>query len=122
MTRYVLHHVQLAVPPGSEPAARAFYVGLLGMEEVPKPATLAPRGGLWLALEGTELHLGVEADFRPAAKAHPAFEVDDLDRLRDRLARAGVVTRDDDLLPGRRRFYAQDPFGNRLEFVGPERA
>lgn len=115
---YRLHHVQLGIPPDSEAAARAFYVGVLGLVELPKPATLAPRGGLWLALQGTELHLGVEAEFRPATKAHPAFEVDDLGEIRARLERAGVRPVDDALLPGRRRFYATDPFGNRLEFLG----
>ncbi len=115
---YRLHHVQLAIPPGSEARAREFYVGVLGLEELPKPPTLAARGGLWLKLLGAELHLGVEQEFRPARKAHPALEVGDLDGLRTRLERAGARPQDDALLPGRRRFYADDPFGNRLEFVG----
>jgi catechol 2,3-dioxygenase-like lactoylglutathione lyase family enzyme len=119
---YRLHHIQLAIPPGGESAGRTFYVGVLGMEEIPKPATLAARGGLWLRLAGAELHLGVEAEFRPARKAHPAFEVDDLGALRDRLRGHGVPVRDDQLLPGRKRFYADDPFGNRLEFVDGEDA
>jgi catechol 2,3-dioxygenase-like lactoylglutathione lyase family enzyme len=118
MTSYRLHHVQVSVPPGSEAVARGFYVGVLGMEELPKPPALAARGGVWLRLAGTELHLGVEPGFRPAGKAHPAFEVDDLVDLRHRLELAGAQVRDDDLLPGRRRFYTEDPFGNRLEFVG----
>ena len=117
---YRLHHVQIAAPPGCESAARTFYVGVLGMEELPKPVTLAARGGLWLRLSGAELHLGVEPEFRPAKKAHPAFEVDDLDALRRRLREPGVPIRDDQLLPGRKRFYADDPFGNRLEFVDRE--
>jgi len=117
---YRLHHLQLATPVGSEDAAREFYVRLLGMEEVPKPATLADRGGLWLRLAGSELHLGVEPGFRPSAKAHPAFEVDDLDALRSRLEKASVAVQDDARLPGRRRIYARDPFGNRLEFVARE--
>ncbi len=117
---YRLHHLQLGIPPGSEAAARAFYVGVLGLVELPKPATLAPRGGLWLALQGTELHLGIESEFRPATKAHPAFEVDDLEETRARLDREGLRTVDDTLLPRRRRFYTTDPFGNRLEFVARE--
>jgi len=117
MTSYRLHHVQLAVPPGSEEAARGFYVGVLGMEEVPKPATLAGRGGLWLRLGREELHLGVEVGFRPSRKAHPAFEVEDLGTVRRRLETAGAAVQDDQLLPGRARFYTHDPFGNRLEFV-----
>jgi len=115
-----VHHVQLAIPPGQEQAARRFYVGILGLEELPKPATLAPRGGLWLRLDGAELHLGVEDGHRPSRKAHPAFEVTDFEGLRGRLREQGIALEDDELLPGRRRFYARDPFGNRLEFLAPE--
>ncbi len=115
---YRLHHVQLAAPPGSEAATRAFFVDLLGMSEVPKPPNLAPRGGIWLEIDGTQLHIGTDAKFRAADKAHPAFEVGDLDELRRRLTAHGVETWEDESLPGRRRFYARDPFGNRLEFVG----
>jgi catechol 2,3-dioxygenase-like lactoylglutathione lyase family enzyme len=105
------------MPPGEEARARAFYVALVGFREVPKPPTLARRGGLWLALDRGELHLGVEEGFRPARKAHPAFEVEGWAALRSRLAAAGSEVTDDAELPGRRRFYVQDPFGNRLEFV-----
>ncbi len=114
---YRLHHVQVGIPPGSEAAARSFYVGLLGLQEVAKPSTLVGRGGLWLALDGGELHLGVEAPHQPPVKAHPAFELADWQALKDRLKAANVPVQDDDLLPGRRRFYVRDPFGNRLEFV-----
>jgi catechol 2,3-dioxygenase-like lactoylglutathione lyase family enzyme len=110
-------HVQLAMPPGGEDAARAFYGGLLGMEETPKPAALQARGGVWFRAAAQELHLGVEADFRPARKAHPALAVDHLDRLRRHLERHGIATRDDVTVPNRSRFYCEDPFGNRLEFV-----
>lgn len=116
---YRLHHVQLAAPPGSEGAAREFFVGALGMTELPKPPNLAARGGIWLALDGAELHVGIERVFRPADKAHPAFEVRDLDDLRRRLSARGVETWEDERLPDRRRFYARDPFGNRLEFLTP---
>ncbi|HUZ80184.1 MAG TPA: VOC family protein [Thermoplasmata archaeon] len=112
-----LHHVQLAIPPGGEAAASAFYEGLLGLAPLPKPAHLAARGGLWYSLGPNELHLGVEVGFRPAAKAHPAFLVDDLEGLRRRLDEAGSRTYEDVPMPGYRRFYALDPFGNRLEFL-----
>ncbi|MFY9717409.1 MAG: VOC family protein [Thermoplasmata archaeon] len=112
-----LQHVQIAAPAGSEASARAFFVDLLGMVEVPKPPHLARRGGIWLELDGSQLHIGIDTDFRPAEKAHPAFEVDDLDALRRRLTARGVETWEDEVYPGRRRFYARDPFGNRLEFL-----
>jgi catechol 2,3-dioxygenase-like lactoylglutathione lyase family enzyme len=111
-----LDHVQLALPPGREAQARAF-AGLLGLAEVAKPAALAARGGVWFEANGIRLHLGVEEAFRPARKAHPAFRVAGLEALRARLEAAGIVIEDDDALPGEVRFYAADPFGNRLEFM-----
>jgi catechol 2,3-dioxygenase-like lactoylglutathione lyase family enzyme len=114
-----IDHVQVAAPPGCEEEARAFYGGLLGLAELEKPPALRARGGVWFALgEGQQLHVGVEQEFVPARKAHPAFAVDDLDAL---AARIGDVTWDEEL-PGVRRFYAADPFGNRLEFLGPASA
>jgi catechol 2,3-dioxygenase-like lactoylglutathione lyase family enzyme len=104
-----IDHVQVAAPPGCEAEARAFYGGMLGMHEVEKPEALRARGGVWFE----HVHVGVEEDFRPARKAHPAFVIDDLDAL---AARIGEVQWDD-AVPGVRRFYASDPFGNRLEFV-----
>ncbi len=115
-----IHHVQLGAPPGSEAAARGFFVDLLRLTEVAKPAHLARRGGIWLAVGDQQLHIGIQPDFRPATKAHPAFEVADLDGLRRRLIAAGIPTREDEPFPGRRRFYADDPFGNRLEFLSLE--
>ena len=112
-----LHHVQLAMPRGGEARARAFYADLLGLAEIPKPSNLVGRGGCWFRLGDRELHLGVEAEFRPATKAHPALLVTDLDAVRARLAAAGVPIREDEPLPGYRRCYADDPFGNRLEFL-----
>lgn len=114
-----LHHVQLSVAAGSEPALRRFYGGMLGMIEVPKPAALAARGGTWFRSGSGELHLGVEADFRPARKAHPGLLVDDLDAIVARLVEAGHGVRPDDLLPGYRRCYVDDPCGNRLELLTP---
>lgn len=115
--RYRVHHVQIAAPPGSEAQARAFFVDVLGMTEVPKPEPLAARGGIWLDFGASQLHIGIEEPFRPSEKAHPAFEVDDLESVRQRLLRRGIETWDDAPFPGRRRFYARDPFGNRLEFL-----
>lgn len=112
-----LDHVQLAMPAGGEAQARAFYGGLLGMRELAKPEQLAARGGCWFEAPGAQLHLGVEAGFAPARKAHPALRVDDLEALRATLAAAGVPLTADDTLPHVRRFYAADPFGNRIEFI-----
>ena len=112
-----LDHVQVAAPPGCEAEARAFYGGLLGLAERPKPPALAARGGVWFGV----LHVGVAADFAPAAKAHPAFLVRDLDVLAERLVVAGVEVRWDSEIPGVARFYADDPWGNRLEFVAAAR-
>ena len=116
---YGLHHVQLALPPGGEGVCRTFYVDVLGMTEVDKPPVLAARGGLWLRTDRLELHLGVEAGFRPQRKAHPGIVVADVDAVAARLERHGrPVTWDDDF-PGMRRFYTEDDHGNRLEFLQP---
>lgn len=114
-----LHHVQLAIPPGTEDQARQFYAGVLGMEELDKPPVLAARGGCWFRSGGWEIHLGVEADFVPARKAHPGVLVNSIDGLADSLTDAGVEVQWDDNFPGHRRFYANDPYGNRLEFLEP---
>ena len=115
-----LHHVQLAMPVGQEDQARAFYGKLLGFREVAKPAELAARGGVWFENEMVRVHLGVEKTFQPARKAHPAFQVAGLEGLRSILSGANVDITPDSALPGYNRFYAQDPFGNRLEFLEPE--
>jgi catechol 2,3-dioxygenase-like lactoylglutathione lyase family enzyme len=112
-----LDHVQLAMPAGHEAEARRFYAGLLGLAEVPKPAPLAARGGAWFEGQGVALHLGVEQDFQPARKAHPCFRVADIDAAWKVLEQAGVPLTPDDALPNVRRFYAADPFGNRIEFL-----
>ena len=120
MPTYRLHHVQLAIPTGGEPDARAFFGDLLGMTEIDKPPALAARGGCWFASPGgLELHLGIEEPFAPARKAHPGILVDDLDDLIARLTRGGYDATPDDLFPGYRRVYSSDPFGNRLEFLEP---
>ena len=110
-------HVQLAAPPGCEEQARAFFGAVLGLAELPKPDALLPRGGVWFRCGDQQLHIGVDDEFAPARKAHPAFRVRDLDELRRRLVEAGAEPEDDDSIPGVRRFYARDPFGNRLEFL-----
>jgi catechol 2,3-dioxygenase-like lactoylglutathione lyase family enzyme len=112
-----LDHLQLSIPAGGEDAARAFYGELLGLTEVPKPVPLAARGGCWFAGAGVAIHVGVDAEFVPARRAHVALLIDDLDSLRRALDAAGVRTLDDDASIGVRRFYAFDPFGNRLELV-----
>jgi catechol 2,3-dioxygenase-like lactoylglutathione lyase family enzyme len=115
----VIHHVQLACPAGSEPALREFYGGVLGLDELEKPPVLAARGGCWFSGHGIELHLGVEEDFRPARKAHPGLLVAELDDWAGRLREAGYPVVFNDEIPGMRRFYSQDPNGNRLEFLEP---
>jgi catechol 2,3-dioxygenase-like lactoylglutathione lyase family enzyme len=112
-----LDHVQLAMPPGGEEAARRFYAGLLGMVEVEKPAPLAPRGGCWFEAPGTVVHLGIEEPFAPARKAHPAFVVTDLEACRAELLAGGAPLVADDSLPDVRRLYTADPFGNRIEII-----
>ena len=114
-----IDHVQLAMPAGREDEARSFYGDLLGIPETPKPPHLARRGGCWFEGDGVKVHLGVEADFRPARKAHPALLVSGLSALVDRIVAAGVEVVDDEPLEGYVRVYANDPFGNRLELMEP---
>ena len=114
-----IHHVQLAIPPDSEAKGRRFYGELVGMAELVKPPALAARGGCWFRSGGWEVHLGVETGFQPARKAHPGVLVQGIDELATRLTNAGVEMDWDDDFPGHRRFYAHDPYGNRLEFLEP---
>lgn len=112
-----IDHVQLAMPAGAEEQACAFYVDLLGFTQVTKPPHLAVRGGCWFETATAKLHLGVEREFRPARKAHPALLVDDLGALEQRLTGAGVEVRDEGGLDGYVQRYVDDPFGNRLELL-----
>ncbi len=113
-----IDHVQLAMPAGEEEKARSFYVNLLGFVEIPKPAELAKRGGAWFESGNVQLHLGVEADFRAARKAHPAFIVDDLDALIGEIKTAGYETdTSQPPLDGYKRAHIFDPFGNRIELM-----
>lgn len=112
-----LNHVQLAMPPGQEEAARRFYAGLLEIPEVRKPTHLGKRGGCWFERGALRVHLGVDQDFHPARKAHPAFTVTGLALLIERLIEAGFEVTEDQPLAGYNRCYVADPFGNRLEFM-----
>jgi catechol 2,3-dioxygenase-like lactoylglutathione lyase family enzyme len=116
-----IHHVQVAAPPGCEEEARRFFTGVLGLEELPKPEPLAARGGAWFDCGGgVQLHIGVDPGFTPALRAHPAFAVDGAERLTALAARlngAGIEVRWDEAPAGASRFYASDPWGNRLEFT-----
>jgi catechol 2,3-dioxygenase-like lactoylglutathione lyase family enzyme len=112
-----IDHVQLAMPPGGESAAREFYQGLLGISEVSKPSHLAGRGGCWFEQTGVKIHLGVENGFNPAKKAHPALLVDNLSLLVQTLKAAGYAITEDQPLEGYDRWYVNDPFGNRIEIM-----
>lgn len=117
-----LDHVQLAMPAGAEDRARRFYCDVLGLPEIPKPAALVGRGGVWFGNANVQLHLGVDADFRPARKAHPAVRVDNLQELASACQAAGHEPEFDSAMPDVARFYVADPFGNRLEFLEPKSA
>ena len=112
-----IDHVQLAMPPGKETEARAFFCGMLNMVEIAKPEELQKRGGCWFESGKVQLHLGVESDFRPARKAHPAFRCVDYDGLVERLRASGVAVDEVHDIPGIRRCHVADPFGNRIELI-----
>jgi catechol 2,3-dioxygenase-like lactoylglutathione lyase family enzyme len=114
-----IEHVQLAMPAGGEALARAFYLDALGIPEIPKPPHLAKRGGCWFERGDLKIHLGVETEFRPARKAHPALLVEDLPALTERLRALGYILKDDEPLEGYQRIYVDDPFGNRIELMEP---
>ncbi|GIN91157.1 glyoxalase [Siminovitchia terrae] len=112
-----IDHVQLVAPKGSENIARGFFNGVLGMEEIPKPENLVKRGGVWFKCGAHQLHIGIQEDFIPAKKAHPAFHVENLEGLREQIINKGIKVIEDEPLEGAKRFYVNDPFGNRLEFL-----
>jgi catechol 2,3-dioxygenase-like lactoylglutathione lyase family enzyme len=114
-----LDHVQIAAPPGCEDDARRFYGELLGLAELRKPESLWQRGGVWFSVGGQQLHIGVEEPFTPARKAHPALRLvpAELEMLAERLRTAGATVTWDENLPGIRRFYTEDPWGNRIELL-----
>jgi catechol 2,3-dioxygenase-like lactoylglutathione lyase family enzyme len=112
-----IDHVQLAAPAGCEAEARAFFGGLLGLEEIEKPGALQARGGVWFRVGAQQLHVGVASPFVPATKAHPAFTVSRYPELLSRLRAAGVEVVDDASIPGVRRCYVADPWENRIELI-----
>jgi catechol 2,3-dioxygenase-like lactoylglutathione lyase family enzyme len=118
-TAPALDHVQVAAPPGCEPVARRFYGDLLGLAEVAKPEEMRDAGGVWFALDGAQLHIGVDDGFVPARKAHPALRMTmhQLGRVAERLEAAAAPVTWDHRLPGFRRFFTADPWGNRLELL-----
>jgi catechol 2,3-dioxygenase-like lactoylglutathione lyase family enzyme len=120
MSVLAIDHVLLAMPPGAEAQARAFYGGVMLLDEKVKPAALAARGGAWFTNGTIEVHLGVEKDFRPARKAHPAFVVRDLAGFIARARAQGCEMAEDEPLPGYARIFIYDPFGNRLELIEPD--
>jgi len=117
MTLLAIDHVQLAMPAGREADARAFYAGILGLTEIAKPDSLAARGGCWFESAAVKVHLGVDPDFHAAAKAHPAFLVDDVKALEATVTNAGYRVATDVPLAGYVRIHVYDPFGNRIELM-----
>ena len=115
-----IHHVQITIPNGQEATARAFYCDVMGLREIPKPQSLAGRGGFWLAVGDRQLHIGVESGGdHSATKAHVAYQVTDITSWRERLQKAGVTILDSAPIPGFERFEFRDPFGNRVELIQP---
>lgn len=115
-----IDHIQLAAPPGCEEAARRFFCELLGLEEIPKPEPIRARGGVWFRVAEHELHVGVDQNFAPARKAHPAFRTSNYDELRERLLAGSIEVTDDEAIPGVRRCFVADPWGNRIELISAE--
>ena len=112
-----IDHIQLAMPKGQEERARQFFTGVLGMAELDKPEILKSRGGCWFSCGGQELHLGVQAGFNPAKKAHPAFLAVDLGAMEANLLAHGVEITHQPPLPNAKRLFIEDPFGNRIELL-----
>ncbi|MFS0864074.1 VOC family protein [Fredinandcohnia sp. 179-A 10B2 NHS] len=112
-----IHHIQLAAPKDSENQFREFFQGVIGFEEIEKPEELKKRGGVWFQFGQYQIHIGIEEPFSPAKKAHPAFEVENIEQLKQHLRANNIPINEDDNLPGATRFYAFDPVGNRLEFL-----
>lgn len=112
-----IDHIQLAAPKGCEEEARTFFKGILGLREIEKPPLLKKKGGVWFELGSNQIHIGVEEPFSPAKKAHPAFEVENLEALKMHLTEQRVSFKVDTELPGASRIYTKDPFGNRIEIL-----
>ncbi|WML48877.1 VOC family protein [Neobacillus sp. PS3-34] len=112
-----IDHIQLAAPAGSEEKAREFFGRILGFDEAEKPEELKKRGGVWFQSGKVHIHIGIEEPFSPAKKAHPGFEVENIEALMEHLKQNGIAFTEDDKLPGAKRFYVDDPFGNRIEML-----
>ncbi|GLB58079.1 VOC family protein [Cytobacillus sp. NCCP-133] len=112
-----IDHIQLAAPQGCEEQARKFYGVLLGLKEIPKPENLQKRGGCWFICGDQEIHIGVQEDFSPAKKAHPGFVVENLEELKINLQQCEAPIKEEAPIDGRNRFFTEDPFGNRIEFL-----
>ncbi|WP_066293999.1 VOC family protein [Bacillus sp. FJAT-29937] len=112
-----IDHIQLAAPKGCEEQARLFFGEILGLEEIPKPENLQKRGGCWFLCGNQEIHIGVQEDFLPAKKAHPGLVVENLEDLRSTLEMKGCKIKEEPPIEGRNRFFVDDPFGNRIEFL-----
>ena len=112
-----IDHIQLAAPKGSEEIARKFYKDILDFKEVEKPETLKKNGGVWFASGNIQVHIGIEEPFSPSKKAHPAFEIDNIEELKIHFSKNQVEYLEDELLPGANRIYIFDPFGNRIELL-----
>lgn len=112
-----IDHILLAAPKGCENEARRFFGEIFGLLEIEKPEPLKSRGGVWFQLGNQQIHVGVEEPFIPARKAHPALKVENIEALREHLIRNGISVVEDDELPGAKRFYVNDPFGNRIEIL-----
>ncbi|MCM3387079.1 VOC family protein [Ureibacillus chungkukjangi] len=112
-----IDHIQLAAPMGSEMEARKFFSEILGFTEIEKPEELKKRGGVWFAFGNQQIHIGIEEPFAPAKKAHPAFEVENIEALEQHLTKNNITITKDENLPGAKRFYVSDPFGNRIEIL-----
>lgn len=112
-----IDHIQLAAPKGSEPIAKQFFGELLGFQEIVKPENLRKRGGVWFQFGNYQIHIGIEEPFIPAKKAHPAFEIENIEALKTHLTNNKVPFIVDEDLPGANRIYIHDPFGNRIEIL-----
>lgn len=112
-----IDHIQLAAPKGSEDKTRTFFKDLLGFDEVEKPEALKKHGGVWFEFANHQIHIGIEEPFYPAKKAHPAFEVENIEALKQHLVTNGIDVMEDDRIPGVKRFFISDPIGNRMELL-----
>lgn len=112
-----LDHIQICIPTGKENEARAFYIDVLELQEIPKPEYLKANGGFWLNIADIQLHIGVEQQIA-VSKRHPAFEVEDLEKAKTHLVKNNVRIKEDKPIPGFNRFSFYDPFGNRIELLG----